>query len=130
MVLSMLKRVVTVFEVLALAGFIVLLVLLFVNKRATIAIAVPPPNSTGGTTVIDGAAMYDQACSGCHGNKGQGEVGPKLNGGAVLQTFKDEDAEVQFVTKGSGSMPAFQGQLSPDQIRAVVEFTRTDLQHR
>jgi mono/diheme cytochrome c family protein len=123
----MLKRVVAVVEVVALAGFVVFVVLLLVAQ--------PESKETAATTdgkaaVVDGEAIYDSACASCHGGKGQGAVGPKLNGGAVTREFRDADAELIVVRDGRSGMPSFEGRLSPEQLQAVVEFTRTGLQQR
>ena len=42
-----------------------------------------------------------------------------------MKRFPDVEDQITFVTDGSGAMPAFGGQLSPAQIRDVVEYTRT-----
>jgi mono/diheme cytochrome c family protein len=51
--------------------------------------------------------------------------GPQLAGGVAKRRFPNVDDQVAFVTHGRGSMPAFGGQLSAEQIRQVVEYTRT-----
>jgi mono/diheme cytochrome c family protein len=120
----MLKRVVTVVEAIAVAGFVVFVALLLLKQ----------PQSVSATTyprvALTGDAVFDSQCARCHGTKGEGEIGPKLNGGAVTEAFPTADAEVALVTNGLGGMPAFGHQLSAQQIRAVVDFTRTGLQQR
>jgi mono/diheme cytochrome c family protein len=37
----------------------------------------------------------------------------------------DAEDEIAVVTDGEGSMPSFDGRLSGDEIRQVVEYTRT-----
>lgn len=54
-----------------------------------------------------------------------GGVGPLLSGGAAVRKFPDVEDQIAFVTDGQGSMPSFGGQLSPAEIRQVVDFTRT-----
>ena len=94
-----------------------------------------------------GAALYQSAgCGGCHGSSGGGGVGPKLSGGEVKLTFPDPAAHIAFVKQGSGpvrgqpygdpnrpggahvaksgGMPSFAGQLSDEEIAAVVEYER------
>jgi mono/diheme cytochrome c family protein len=119
-----LKRVVTVVEGIAVAGFIVFVALLFLRQPES------GSASTSPRAALTGDAIFDSQCSRCHGSKGQGDIGPRLNGGAVTQALPTNDAEVALVTNGLGSMPAFGGRLSPQQIRAVVDFTRTGLQQR
>ncbi len=121
----MLKRVVTIVEVLALAGFVVFVALLL--------LAQPESKKTAATTnsaSVDGAAIFDSQCAGCHGSKGQGGVGPQLNGGEVTKNFGDVSAELVVVKNGRSGMPAFGSRLSPEQLQAVVDFTRTGLQQR
>ena len=121
----MLKRIVTVVEVLALAGFVLFVALLLLDQPSSKSAS---PSGTTGT--IDGAAVFDSQCATCHGSKGQGGVGPKLNGGAVTSDFKDAPAEIVVVSGGRDGMPAFENRLSPEEIEAVVDFTRTGLQQR
>ena len=102
------------------------------------------------TGVALGAQIYTSAgCTGCHGARGQGGVGPKLSQGDTKLTFPDEQAHVDFIKSGSsairgqpygdpgrpggqrtaasGGMPAFGTQLSEDEIRAVVLYERDGL---
>jgi mono/diheme cytochrome c family protein len=112
----MFRRLVNVVEVVAVIGVVVAVVLLFANE----------PDSGGGSTPqTPGAALYASNCASCHGGDGGGGVGPQLAGGAVVKRFPSVDDQIAFVSEGSGSMPAFGGQLSPAEIRQVVEYTRT-----
>jgi mono/diheme cytochrome c family protein len=104
------------------------------------------PKSTGPLTPEQlGAQVYARAgCSGCHGARGEGGVGPKLAGGDAKQTFPNEADQIAWVETGSapvkgqtygatnhgpasGGMPAFKAQLSADEIKAVVLFERERL---
>ena len=111
----MFRRIVNVVEVLALVAVAIAVVLLFANE--------PDSASTAPTT--PGAQLYASTCAGCHGADGGGGTGPQLAGGAAAKRFPDVADQIAFVSEGSGSMPAFGGQLSPAQIRDVVEYTRT-----
>jgi mono/diheme cytochrome c family protein len=93
-----------------------------------------------------GRQVYASACASCHGPSGGGGIGPKLSGGDSLLTFPNEEDHVAWVQNGSsskrgqpygdpnrpggarvastGNMPAFSGQLSEAEIRAVVLFER------
>jgi len=53
-------------------------------------------------------------------------LGPQL-AGKVVKAFPDEADEIKVVTNGRASMPAWKGDLTPEQIRLVVEYTRTEL---
>ncbi len=97
-----------------------------------------------------GPAVYAKAgCVGCHGAKGEGGVGPALAGGDAKLTFPDEADHIAWVETGSapkkgqpygdpnreggprvaksGGMPAFKGQLSDAEIKAVVAYERDQL---
>ena len=41
--------------------------------------------------------------------------------------FPDANDQIAVVTKGRGSMPSFADSLTPEQIAAVVDYTRNDL---
>ncbi|HEX3623297.1 MAG TPA: cytochrome c [Acidimicrobiales bacterium] len=99
---------------------------------------------------LTGAQIYVKAgCSGCHGPTGGGGVGPKLAGGEAKLTFPNEADHIAWVETGSapskgmlygdparpggqhgpasGGMPAFKGQLTPEEIQAVVTYEREKL---
>ena len=54
---------------------------------------------------------------------------PTLSG-EVPKNFGDVSAELVVVKNGRSGMPAFGSRLSPEQLQAVVDFTRTGLQQR
>jgi mono/diheme cytochrome c family protein len=114
-----LKRVVTVVEVVALVAFCVFVALLFIKEPST-----PAPAAASSA---DGAALFASHCASCHGSDGSGNIGPRLNGGAVVRQFPNAAAEVTLVANGEGRMPAFKTQLSQAQLEAVVAYTRTGL---
>jgi mono/diheme cytochrome c family protein len=111
----MFRRLVNVVEVLVLIGTAIVVLLLFTNE----------PDSTSAGPQTPGAQVFAANCASCHGADGGGGTGPQLAGGAAVGRFPDINDQIAFVTDGSGSMPAFGGQLSPTQIRQVVEYTRT-----
>jgi cytochrome c oxidase cbb3-type subunit III len=113
------KRFVNVIEVLALVAALGFAVALFRGSTSA--------SSTTGGSAPAGQAIYTANCASCHGADGGGGIGPQLSGGAVVDRFPDADDQVDFVTHGRGSMPAFGGRLSAAEIRAVVEYTRTGL---
>ena len=65
-------------------------------------------------------------CARCHGQDGQGGIGPKL-AGVVTTDFPDAQAEIAVVRDGRASMPSFKNDLSATQIQDVVAYTRTQL---
>jgi mono/diheme cytochrome c family protein len=106
--------------------------------------------TTSAAGPASGAEVFQQAgCVNCHGAQGQGGVGPQLAGGQVSKTFPNEADHLKFVHEGSskikgqpygdpnreggqhvaktGGMPSFAGQLSEEEIAAVVKFEREGL---
>jgi mono/diheme cytochrome c family protein len=115
-----LKRVVNVVQVLTLFAAVSFVLLLFVNEPAEPA-SVPQEG-----TEDAGETLFATRCSSCHAPDGSGGFGPPL-AGVVTERFPDPAAEVAVVADGLGSMPSFSDSLTPEQIEAVVEFTRTGL---
>jgi mono/diheme cytochrome c family protein len=95
--------------------------LLFVNEPAKPA-AIPAVG-----TDQAGAAIYSTRCAGCHGSDGGGGFGPALGNGIVAERYPDPADQAAVIANGQGAMPGFDGSLSPEQITAVVTFTRTEL---
>lgn len=69
--------------------------------------------------VTDGAELYDIACAGCHGRKGEGLFAINLAGIGV-----SERSIRSFVQRGipRSGMPAFEGQFTEAQLDALVAF--------
>lgn len=78
----------------------------------------------GGTQAnAEGAQVFTQNCASCHTLKAAGAtgaIGPNLD-----STKPAEPLVVDRVTNGKGAMPAFKGQLTPAQIKAVSEYVAT-----
>jgi mono/diheme cytochrome c family protein len=106
--------------------------------------------STSAAGPASGEEIFQRAgCVNCHGAQGQGGVGPPLAGGEVVKTFPNEADHVTFVAEGSskikgqpygdpareggqhtaasGGMPAFGGQLTEEELTAVVLYEREGL---
>ena len=67
-----------------------------------------------------GKQVFTQSCGGCHTLKDAGTSG---NVGPNLDDLKPDEATVQRqVTNGGGVMPAFKGQLTDAQIKAVAQY--------
>ena len=116
--LKMLVRVVQIFTLCATAAFVFLL---FVNEPSQ-----PPPVPAMGSANT-GASIFATRCASCHGADGGGGYGPALRGGIVVKSYPNPADQVAVVTNGKGSMPSFAGSLTPEQISAVVDYTRTGL---
>jgi alcohol dehydrogenase (cytochrome c) len=74
----------------------------------------------GAAAVVDGAQIFSDDCSVCHGADGTGG-----NGGPDLTTIpsaRDVRAVERQVANGGNGMPAFRDTLSPEEIRAVSVF--------
>ena len=95
----------------------------------------------GKVKVASGASgdkIFSQYCSPCHGIGGVGGLGPAMKGGSEKAQFPNIEDHIAFVKagskagvaygtsgKGTGRMPAWGGQLSDEQIKAVIEYERS-----
>ncbi|MCW2979382.1 MAG: cytochrome [Solirubrobacterales bacterium] len=80
-----------------------------------------------GGEVANGAAVFTENCSTCHGGTGHGG-----NGGPDLRTMplaQTEAGAIEQVTKGGGGMPAFAGQLSEEEIEDVAAYVVQEITH-
>ena len=99
-------------------------------------------DAAGGTLADQGRAIYGaKACVGCHSIDGSRVVGPTFKGiwGQMVDTDKgsvkiDEDYIRESILQPNakivagypaGVMPTFAGQLSDDDIKAVIEFIKS-----
>jgi plastocyanin/mono/diheme cytochrome c family protein len=88
------------------------------------------------TSVQRGAALYAQYCYTCHGTKGQGRSGPKLNNNPVVNNFTDNDL-LRIISGGiydpanptSPLMPAWSerygGPLTDNDIQYLFDLIRS-----
>ena len=111
----MLRRIVNVVEVMALACAVVFVVLLFTNEG---------DNASTAAADTVGARVFAANCARCHGADGNGGLGPKLAGGAIVRLYPRIPDQAAVVTDGRGGMPSFGGVLTPAEIQAVVRYTR------
>ena len=86
-----------------------------------------------GAVELDGAKIYAEKCTVCHGpgGKGDGPGGAALNpkprdhtDGAYMNARTDEQLS-EVVHNGKGAMPAWKGILTDEQIAAVLKHVRT-----
>lgn len=77
------------------------------------------PNLLIAPGVSNGEDLYQVACAGCHGSKGEG-----LFGMALIQTGVDKKDIRTFVLQGIPKlgMPSFEGQFSNDQLDNLVTY--------
>ncbi len=77
-------------------------------------------------TYSTGRMLYEENCSGCHGDRGRGDVGLPLN----LQSFL-VIADTGYLTRSMKygrpirGMPAFADELKPGQIRAIATYIKS-----
>lgn len=77
-----------------------------------------------------GADVYSGKCAMCHGAKGLGDTPagkmlqvPSLKSAAIVKASNGE--LFAAVKNGKGKMPAENGKLTDEQIRAVIAYVRT-----
>jgi mono/diheme cytochrome c family protein len=91
--------------------------------------AAPTTTTSGGgskpAAKPDGKKVFASAgCAGCHTLKAAGATG---NVGPNLDQLKPAEPVVEHqVEVGGGAMPAFKGQLSPAEIKAVAQFVASN----
>lgn len=70
-----------------------------------------------------GESVYNQDCARCHGQQGEGVAGFPPHAGNSLVTG-DPAPVIEIVLNGRGAMPAFGGQLSDEEVAAVISYIR------
>jgi mono/diheme cytochrome c family protein len=112
------KRFVNIVEYVALALVVVTVAMLVLNNKDPLPAAVDPQ------LAAEGGGIFEERCASCHGSTGSGAVGPALAGEVVVD-FPDPADEITVVTDGRGGMPSFASKLTPEEIAAVVAYTRS-----
>lgn len=76
-------------------------------------------------SIANGKATFDGMCIACHGDKGQGNIGPNLTdeywlyGGSIKNIFK-------IITNGTpNGMQSWKSQLSPKNIQEVASYIKS-----
>jgi len=74
---------------------------------------------------MKGRPLYNDRCSGCHGLNGASHVAhiPNFKLGEGL--MKSDQEIMNFVKKGRGIMPGFNGILTDTEIRDILAYVRT-----
>jgi mono/diheme cytochrome c family protein len=65
----------------------------------------------------DGKSVYQARCAACHGARGEGGVGPRLQGNPIL---KAKQAVREIILQGRGTMPAVP--LSEAELKALLDY--------
>jgi len=82
---------------------------------------------------VDGAELYAKHCSSCHGSKGGGDGSlasafnpppTDLTDGETMAALTDE-AILEAMSSGKGTMPGFGSALSAEDLQAVLKYIRT-----
>jgi mono/diheme cytochrome c family protein len=68
-----------------------------------------------------GEQIYAARCASCHGGDLGGGVGPSLGAGSP-SVGESRSYFENVIAQGRGTMPAFDGRLTDEQIEAVVDF--------
>jgi mono/diheme cytochrome c family protein len=74
-------------------------------------------------------ALYtEQKCVTCHGEKGEGGIGPSFKAGLTMNRSLDDLAA--RIGTGSGQMPSFKDKLNQEQIHELAKFVYKEMQGR
>ena len=74
------------------------------------------------TQAAQGARVFAERCSGCHGDDAHGDIGPNLTDTQWIYGGTPSAVRLS-VTKGRpGGMPAWGNRLSAEQVDAVLAF--------
>jgi mono/diheme cytochrome c family protein len=91
--------------------------------------SVSPGCSAGADGTARGKALYARHCAGCHGPQGRGD-GYRILGADqadLLSATSRQEADASLLNtihEGNGTMPAWGGRLSDDQVHDVVAYIR------
>lgn len=82
----------------------------------------------GEVVIINGAEIYKMNCAECHGANGEGaKKGISLVSGHALHHSEAE--HIKQVTDGEANkMPAFKDKLKTEEIKALVDYVRNEIQ--
>jgi mono/diheme cytochrome c family protein len=75
----------------------------------------------------DGAAIFKTKCAACHGADGMKSM-PAMGVKPLVSPEVKSKSDAQLITaitNGEGKMPAFNGKLSGDEIKATVAYVRS-----
>ena len=72
--------------------------------------------------VAAGKKLYANLCAACHGESAKGSVGPDLTASKYIYGKSRIDIASSIKEGRPKGMPAFNGQLNPEQIESLVEY--------
>lgn len=82
------------------------------------------PDGKPDPVLVVGREIYSGHCANCHGGSGNGNQGPKLADGTVVDAYPDLIEQRVIVSDGRDEMPSFANTLTEAEIEAVVRYTR------
>jgi mono/diheme cytochrome c family protein len=84
-----------------------------------------PPEVAAARVSLDAADVFNQLCTQCHGDKGQGGIGPALNGSG-FQIGNTDQQIFNTIDRGHPATPmiAWGAVLTPEQIQGLVAYIR------
>ncbi len=99
---------------------------------------IPNPLAGDAAAIRQGAALYAQHCSACHGDNGQGSIGPSLTDKTFFYVAGDlpDDDYFEVINNGTqpnmvedgrtakGGMPSYSSTLDKNKIWALVAYIR------
>lgn len=74
--------------------------------------------------LVEGRELWTAQCSRCHGADGSGGAGPDVRGPWSSDRQPDATTMATIIAEGRGAMPGFGGELSDDEIDAIVRYVR------
>lgn len=77
-----------------------------------------------GVVMDEGARIFKEKCSGCHGPEGKGDIGPNLTDSEWRYGGSDEDLLETISNGRPGGMPSWKSELSEERIRKVIRHIR------
>jgi alcohol dehydrogenase (cytochrome c) len=96
---------------------------LIVYSLTAVASASEPTSTRPGDAAV-GAQSYSRMCSSCHGPRGEGSAGPKLQGIAARMSYGQTVALIK--TPASAKMPTmYPGMLTESDVENIATFIRT-----
>lgn len=75
----------------------------------------------------DGAAIFQERCAKCHGDRGEGISSLVTIAGPDIQAVHDPGDVMAAMEVGPSHMPRFAGLLTVDQMHAVAAYVTTEL---
>jgi cytochrome c oxidase cbb3-type subunit III len=84
-----------------------------------------PARPTMSNDAVEGRRVFDAQCAWCHGNEGDGGMGPNLHG--TLRHATSLTSIVDIVTNGipGTDMPGFRGPLTERSIRQIAAYVQS-----